>query len=73
MAELAYVTSKSLEERVDEILYSTDSSIALALMLNTNIKLRAYTFARVQASRSGRERILCHFIKQFDMKQTFGL
>ena len=30
MAELAYVTSKSLEERVDEILYSTDSSIALA-------------------------------------------
>ena len=51
MAELAYVTSKSLEERVDEILYLTDSSIALAWMLNTNIKLRAYTFARVQASR----------------------
>ena len=51
MAELAYVTRKSLEERVDEILYFTDSSIALAWMQNTNIKLRAYTFARVQASR----------------------
>ena len=46
MAELAYVTSKSLE-----IIYLTDSSIALACMLNTNIQLRAYTFARVQASR----------------------
>ena len=51
MAELAFVAKKSLGSRVSRIIYLTDSNIAMSWMQNTNIKLRAYTFARVEASR----------------------
>ena len=51
MAELAFIVKKSLGSRVDRIIYLTDSTIAMSWMKNTNIKLRAYTFARVEASR----------------------
>lgn len=51
MAELAFVVKKSLGSRVDRIIYLTDSTIAMSWMQNINIKLPAYTFARVEASR----------------------
>ena len=51
MAELAFVVKKSLGSRVERIIYLTDSTIAMCWMHNINIKLRAFTFARVEASR----------------------
>ena len=51
MAELAFVAKKSLGSTVERIIYLTDSTIAMCWMQNVNIKLRAYTFARVEASR----------------------
>lgn len=51
MAELAFVIEKSLGSKVEKIIYLTDSTIAMCWMHNTNIKLRAFTFARVEASR----------------------
>ena len=47
MAELAFVAKKSLGSRIERIIYLTDSTIALCWMQNPNIKLQAYTFARV--------------------------
>ena len=51
MAELAFVVKKSLGSKVEKIIYLTDSNIAMCWMHNINIKLRAFTFARVEASR----------------------
>ena len=51
MAELAFVVKKSLGSKIEKIIYLTDSTIAMCWMHNINIKLRAFTFARVEASR----------------------
>ena len=51
MAELAYVAKKSLGEQVTEVIYLTDSTIALAWIHNTNIKLRSYIHSRAESSR----------------------
>ena len=51
MAELAYIVKKAIGEEISKILYFTDSFIALAMCLNTKIKLRSYTFIRVEATR----------------------
>ena len=51
MAELAYVAKKSLGEQVKEIIYLTDSTIALAWIHNTNIKLRSFIHSRAESSR----------------------
>ena len=51
MAELAYVAKKSLGNQVKEIVYLTDSTIALSWIHNTSIKLRSYIHSRAEASR----------------------
>ena len=51
MAELGYIARRSIGDPVEQILYFTDSTIALSWIHNTSIKLRAYTFARVEATR----------------------
>ena len=51
MAELGYVSKRALGSLVDQVFYFTDSTIALSWIHNTSIKLRAYTFARVEATR----------------------
>ena len=51
MAELAYIAKRALGEKVNEIIYLTDSTIALCWVQNTNIKVRAFIFSRVQAIR----------------------
>ena len=50
MAELAFVVKKSLGSKIEKIIYLTDSTISMCWMHNINIKLRAFTFARVEAS-----------------------
>ena len=49
--ELAFLVKKALGERVGEILYVTDSTIALSWCHNTVRKLRAFIFARVESIR----------------------
>ena len=51
MAELAYIVKRSLGNKVREVIYLTDSTIALSWIHNTNIKVRAYIFTRVQTIR----------------------
>ena len=51
MADLAFRTKRVLGEAVGEIIYVTDSSIALAWCLNTSLKLRLFVFNRVEAIR----------------------
>jgi hypothetical protein len=51
MTELAYIVKRSLGSKVGEVIYLTDSTIALSWIHNTNIKVRAYIFSRVQAAR----------------------
>ena len=49
--ELAFLVKKALGDRVDEIIYVTDSTIALSWCHNTTRKLRAFIFARVESIR----------------------
>ena len=49
--ELAFLVKKALGDRVDEIIYITDSTIALSWCHNTTRKLRAFIFARVESIR----------------------
>ena len=51
MAELAFISKRALGDRVTEIIYATDSSIALSWCLNTSIKLRLYVHNRVESIR----------------------
>ena len=51
MSELAYIAKRALGEKVKDIIYLTDSTIALCWIHNTQIKVRAYIFTRVQATR----------------------
>ena len=51
MTELVFKTKKILEDRLDQVIYVTDSSIALAWCLNTSLKLRLFVFNRVEAIR----------------------
>ena len=51
MAELAFIVKKALGDQVQDIIYLTDSTIALSWIHNTRIKVRAYVCARVQSTR----------------------
>ena len=51
MTELAFIVKKSLGERVQEVVYVTDSTIALSWCHNVNKKLRMFTFSRVETIR----------------------
>ena len=51
MAELAYVAKKSISNQVKEIIYITESTIALSWIHNTSIKLHPkYIHSRAEAS-----------------------
>ena len=52
MTELAYIVKRSLGSRIGQVIYLTDSTIALSWIHNTTIKVKAYIFSRVQSSRS---------------------
>ena len=45
--ELAFLVKKALGDRVGEIIYVTDSTIALSWCNNTNLKLRLFVYNRV--------------------------
>ena len=45
--ELAFLVKKALGDRVGEIIYITDSTIALSWCSNSNIKLRLFVYNRV--------------------------
>ena len=45
MTELAYIVKRSLGSKVGEVIYLTDSTIALSWIHNTNIKVRASIFS----------------------------
>ena len=45
--ELAFLVKKALGDKVGEIIYVTDSTIALSWCNNTNIKLRLFVYNRV--------------------------
>ena len=51
MTELAYICKKALKEEVGEIVYVTDSTIALSWCTNMSIKLRLYVHNRVETIR----------------------
>ena len=51
MSELAYVTVKALNGLVKEIVYFTDSTIAMSWCHNVNKKLRLYVKSRVETIR----------------------
>ena len=51
MTELAFIVKRAIGERISEIIYITDSSIAMAWCLNTTIKLRLYVYNRVETIR----------------------
>ena len=51
MTELAFVAKRALGDRVEEILYVTDSTIAISWCLNTSLKLRLYVYNRVETIR----------------------
>ena len=48
---LAFLVKKAYGDKVDEILYVTDSTIALSWCQNSTRKLRAFIFARVESIR----------------------
>ena len=49
--EVAFLVKKAYGDKVDEILYITDSTIALSWCHNSTRKLRAFIFARVESIR----------------------
>ena len=51
MTELAFITKKSLRNRVSEIIYVTDSTIAMSWCHNTTIKIRLFVKNRVETVR----------------------
>jgi hypothetical protein len=51
MTELAFIVKRAIGDRVNEIIYLTDSTIALSWCLNTTIKLRLYVYNRVETIR----------------------
>ena len=51
MTEIAYITVKALEDLVSEVIYITDSTIALSWCHNVNKKLRVYVHSRVTSIR----------------------
>lgn len=51
MAELAFIVKRALGDKVEEIIYATDSTIALSWCQNINIKLRMYVHNRVETIR----------------------
>ena len=51
MTELGYIVKKALGNKVDEIIYITDSTIALSWCHNINKNLRAFVISRVETSR----------------------
>lgn len=51
MTELAFIVKRALGDRVQEMLYFTDSTIALSWCHNTSIKLRLYVHNRVETIR----------------------
>ena len=51
MTELAFIVKKSLGEKVDDIIYVTDSTIALSWCHNEHRKLRLFTLSRVETIR----------------------
>ena len=51
MTELAFIVKRSLEEKVSEVVYVTDSTIAMSWCHNPNIKLRLYVKNRVETIR----------------------
>ena len=51
LAELMYVVKKALGDDAGELIYTTDSTIALSWCHNTAKKLRAFVFTRVESIR----------------------
>ena len=51
MTDLAFRVKRVLDDEVNEVIYATDSSIALSWCLNTSLKLRLFVFNRVEAVR----------------------
>ena len=51
MTELAFIVKTSLGERVSEVVYITDSTIAMSWCHNTNIKIRLFVKNRVETIR----------------------
>jgi hypothetical protein len=51
MTEMAYIVSKALEGMITQILYITDSTIALSWCHNINKRLRLYVHSRVESIR----------------------
>ena len=49
--ELAFLVKKALGDKIQDIIYVTDSTIALSWCHNTSKKLRAFIFARVESIR----------------------
>ena len=51
MTEVAFITKKTLGDRVEDIIFVTDSTIALCWIHNENKKLRIYVLNRVETIR----------------------
>jgi hypothetical protein len=51
MTELAFIVKRAIGERVKDIIYATDSTIALSWCQNTSLKLRMYVYNRVETIR----------------------
>ena len=51
MTELAFIVKRAIGDRVNEIIYATDSTIALSWCQNTSLKLRMYVYNRVETIR----------------------
>lgn len=51
MAELAFIVKRALGDKVEEIIYATDSAIALSWCHNTALKLRMFVHNRVETVR----------------------
>ena len=51
MAELAFVAKRAIGHRVAEVIYLTDSTIALSWCQNTSLKLRMFVYNRVESIR----------------------
>ena len=51
MVELAFIVKRALGDKVEEIIYATDSAIALSWCHNTSIKLRMFVHNRVETIR----------------------
>ena len=49
--KLAYIVKKSLVEKVDVIVYITDSTIALCWCHNTNKRLWSFVLSRVESAK----------------------